>query len=99
MARAVSRDAWRSRRIPGLEQGVPAVPATGGSEGARVMGKHDEMTYLDCSGVGRDAEYSRCLVVYFNRAPSDEEMRRAHDAVTALLRTDTVTDHAHSRIN
>ena len=32
------------------------------------------------SGVGRDSEYSRCLVVYFNRVPSDDDMRRLHDA-------------------
>lgn len=32
------------------------------------------------NGVGRDAEYARRLVVYFNREPSDDDMRRLHEA-------------------
>jgi len=35
------------------------------------------------NGVGRDSEHSRCLVVYFNREPSDDDLRRLHDAARA----------------
>jgi hypothetical protein len=40
------------------------------------------------NGVGRDAEYERCLVVYFNRKPSDDDMRRLHDAARAEFTKD-----------
>lgn len=51
-------------------------------------------TYLECPGVGRDADYDRSLVLYFNRRPSDEEMRRVHAVVKRFLETDTKTIHA-----
>lgn len=35
------------------------------------------------NGVGRDDEYARCLVVYFNRVPSDDDLRRLHEAARA----------------
>lgn len=32
------------------------------------------------SGIGRDAEYAKSLVIYCSRRPTDDEMRAIHDA-------------------
>ncbi len=36
---------------------------------------------LKCSGVGRDAQHDRSLCFYFNRKPTDDEMRFLHEVV------------------
>lgn len=36
---------------------------------------------LECNGVGRDAEHLRSLCFYFNRVPTDDEMRYLHDVM------------------
>lgn len=38
------------------------------------------------NGVGRDAEYARCLIVYFNREPTDDELRRFHGAARESMK-------------
>lgn len=38
------------------------------------------------NGVGRDDEYSKCLVVYLNRKATDDEMRRFHDAIRDVFK-------------
>lgn len=40
------------------------------------------------NGVGRDAEEPRCLIVYFNRPPTNDDMRRLHDAACAEFTED-----------
>jgi hypothetical protein len=36
---------------------------------------------LKCSGVGRDAENERLLCFYFNRKPTDDEMRYLYEVM------------------
>lgn len=34
-------------------------------------------------GVGREGDYDKTLLVYFNRTPTDDEMRAFHDSISA----------------
>lgn len=36
---------------------------------------------LTCSGVGRDDQNKKCLIAYFNRTPTDSEMRFFNDCL------------------
>lgn len=36
---------------------------------------------IQCTGVGRDAEHSKCLIAYFDRQPTDDQMRFFHDCL------------------
>ena len=38
-------------------------------------------TRLECTGSGRDAEQPSALCFYFNRQPTDDEMRFMHDVL------------------
>lgn len=42
---------------------------------------------LRCPGIGRDEEapHGAALTLYFNRRPTDDEMRAIHDLVQAKL--------------
>lgn len=37
------------------------------------------MPNLEVTAIGRDGEYNACLIVYFNRKPTDDEMREFHE--------------------
>lgn len=39
------------------------------------------MSDLKCPGVGRDADNDKALAFYFNRRPSDDEMRYLHEVM------------------
>lgn len=36
---------------------------------------------LRCTGIGRDADHAASLVLYFDRKPTDYEMRFLHDVM------------------
>ena len=37
------------------------------------------MEQLKCPGAGRDAENTKCVAFYFNRMPTDDELRYLHE--------------------
>lgn len=47
------------------------------------MGLHlvSDREQLRCPGVGRDAENEKSLCFYFNRKPTDDEMRYLHEVM------------------
>lgn len=36
---------------------------------------------LTCTGVGRDGDHDKCMIAYFNRTPTDDEMRFLHECM------------------
>lgn len=43
------------------------------------------MMSLKCNGVGRAKDYERSLILYFNRPPTDDELRHIHEIITGTL--------------
>jgi hypothetical protein len=40
---------------------------------------------LRCEGVGRNAEWPKSLLFYFNGVPTDDQIRYLHDVMTRAL--------------
>lgn len=55
------------------------------------MPNKDSIPRLRCTGIGRDADHDKCLVVYFNRPVTYDEMRFFHECsrrTASLMPTD-----------
>ena len=52
------------------------------------------MSHLTLRGTSRDAEDARRLVLALSRAPTDDELRAMHEAISLALRPSPAPDEA-----
>lgn len=65
-------EVWASYECSEHQAATPAAASMPAAEALRV------------TGAGRDAEHPACVVVYLSRTPTDDELRRIHDAARAF---------------
>ncbi len=56
-------------------------PKDGRPMTSNVVKLNQEPEKLRCTGVGRDGEDEKCIAVYFNQKPTDDQMRFLHDCM------------------